>query len=189
MADALHRQLRSLMGGEDVDQAPVARDAKEREHHADCVVRLLRTAVARMPEAEAYEHIVSNADDAADALEEAAFLLSLVPRQRPRAFQTAPLVHQSELLARTSEVYLAAVRAARAVNLHDVLDSVDTILSLERRLDDAERQVIRWLMGEATMDGKLFVLTSRVAALIEQAADALTRAALLLRERATLAIA
>jgi uncharacterized protein Yka (UPF0111/DUF47 family) len=188
MANALRGELRAAVAVTErgFDPRGAAHEAKEQERRADGVVRLLHAAAARMPEAVDFGRIIAHADDAADALEEAVFLLSLLPRDPPRAFRNAPLAQLGDVLVKTTEAYLEGVRSARRISVNRMLDAVDAILALEHRMDDAERHVARWVVNEPTVDGKLFVLTTRVAAQIEQAVDALTRAALLLRERTTL---
>ena len=94
-----------------------------------------------------------------------------------------------DILVRTADAYLASVLSARRIDVNQVLDAVDTVVGLEHEMDDAERNVSGWLVGEEAVSGKVFVLTSRIAAQIEDAVDALTHAALLLRERMTAAAA
>ncbi len=189
MAKALRDQLRGTLAVGGGDLRAMAHEAKEREHRADDVVLLLRAAVARMPDADDYRRIIERADDAADGLEEAAFLLSRVPPEWSPTLRRGLLEAMGDILVQATDAYLASVLSARRIDVNQVLDAVDTVVGLEHEMDDAERNVIGWLVGEEAVGGKVFVLTSRIAAQIEDAVDALTHAALLLRERMTVAAA
>jgi uncharacterized protein Yka (UPF0111/DUF47 family) len=184
----LRNQLCALREGPGMDQAAAARAAKEREHRADELVVFVRAVVARRPDADAYRRVIELADDAVDAFEEAAFQVSLLPGV-PRPFPEAvPIAELGELVVKTVEVYAATVAAARGMGstaIEATLEAVDIITALERKMDDAERRAASALARDDTIDAKTFVLASRFCAECERAVDALTHAALVLRERLT----
>jgi uncharacterized protein Yka (UPF0111/DUF47 family) len=186
MATALRAQIRGLGGAADASMLVEA--AKDREHRADEVVILVRGMGRRIPEAATYYSVIELADDAADALEEATFLFSLVPRDAASAFGSAELEELGDLVVATAEVYARCVASARrtgAEALHGVLLAFDEIARLEHRMDDAQRRFVASVAREPAMTGKLFVMASRGAGEMEQAVDALTHAALLLRDHVT----
>jgi hypothetical protein len=141
---------------------------------------------ARMPNAEQFLHVVERADDAADALEEAAFLTSLMPS--PTASTATAFAELGDLVVSTAEAYLACVAAARGAapeGQAGILEAFDAVLALEHRMDNAERHAVARFGRDGAIDGKLFVIASRITGAAEQAVDALTHASLALRDRVT----
>ncbi|HTR53568.1 MAG TPA: DUF47 family protein [Kofleriaceae bacterium] len=186
----LRDQLRALSEGPGLDQAAAARAAKERERRADDLVVFVRGVVARRPDAEAYRRVIELADDAADAFEEAAFLVSLLPDVPRPLSDNLRIAELGDLAVNTAEAYAATVESARAVGqaaVQATLEAVDTITALERQMDDGERRAVSSLARHAQIDTKTFVLASRFVAECERAVDALTHAALALRDRITTA--
>ena len=190
IARGLRDQLRASSEGLGLDQAAAAGAAKEREHRADELVVFVRTVVARRPDADACRHVIELADDAADAFEEAAFIVSLLPGMPLPFPDVVPVTELGELTVASAEAYVAAVEAARGVGpvaIQATLEAVDAIAGLERRMDDAERRVASDLARHQAVEAKTFVLASRLCAQCERAVDALTHAALALRDRLTIA--
>lgn len=189
IARGVRAQLEAVVLARIIDQEAAARAARAQEHRGDECVVFLRGIALRAPEADAYLHVVEQADDAADALEEAAFLLSLLPSELPAAFRAAPFVTLGEIVVAATEAYLLAVTSARGTRPDDprrALDALDTVASLEHTMDDAERRIVAALARQAAVDGKLFVIASRISGALERAVDALMHAALLLRDRVAL---
>lgn len=186
IARGVRAQLEAVTLARAIDQEARARVARDHEHRGDECVVFLRGIALRAPEAEAYLRVVERADDAADALEEAAFLLSLLPPELPDAFRTAPFGALGEIVAAATEAYLAAVTSARGARPDDTqrsLDALDTVTSLEHRMDEAERRLVAALARQGAVDGKLFVIASRISGALERAVDALMHASLLVRDR------
>ncbi|MBX3189204.1 MAG: DUF47 family protein [Labilithrix sp.] len=189
IATALSAELRALEGAPARAHAQegLTRVARACEHRGDEVVVLLRNVARRMPEAEPYAEVVALADDAVDAIEEAAFQLTLLPAEVPPMLRAVRLAELGDLVTAAARAYILCVTSARRGGpdgLHAVLDAFDEIVTLEHAMDDAERRLVTALAKEAS--GKLFVITSRVAAGLEHAVDCLTRASLLLRDHASL---
>lgn len=183
MAGALKQELLDTVEGRAVDTRGAARVAREQDRRADGVVRRLRVTITRMPDALEFGRIVALADEAVDAIEEGAFLLTLLPMDRLRDLRAVPLAALGSLLAETTNAYRATVAAARRRHDQEMLEAADSTLALERRMDDAERAASRAMVESGGIDGKAFVLLSRFTAQIERAVDALTHATLLLRDR------
>jgi uncharacterized protein Yka (UPF0111/DUF47 family) len=189
VALSLRHQLRESDGDASAPaKQSLARTAKDREHRGDEIVILLRNLARRIPEAEPYRHVIELADDAADALEEATFQLSLLPTVVPTPLRSLDLAEIGDLVVATTEAYQACVASAQRrgrEELHRVLDAFDEIVALEHRMDDAERRFVAALAKDGAVSGKLFVIGSRIASAVEDAVDALTRAALLVRDHVT----
>jgi uncharacterized protein Yka (UPF0111/DUF47 family) len=190
IARGLRDQLRASSRGLGMDQAAAATAAKQREHRADELVVFVRTVVARRPDADAYRHVIELADDAADAFEEAAFIVSLLPDVPRPLPEVVPIAELGDLAVATAEAYSATIAAARGVGpaaIQATLEAADAVAGLERRMDDAERRVASGLAHHEAVDAKTYVLSSRFCAQCERAVDALTHAALALRDRSTTA--
>jgi len=187
MASALRDQLRRLAGGQPAAADAFADSVKDSEHRADEIVITLRTMARRMPEAAPYRDIVEIADDAADAIEEAAFSLSLLPCELPPLFGSY-VGELGDLVVSTTDAYAACTRSARRGRpdeVHGVLDAFDVLSGLEHRMDNTERRFVAALAHEPEASGKVFAIGSRIADQMEHAVDALTHAALLLRDHVT----
>ena len=129
--------------------------------------------------------MIERADDAADALEEAAFLSSLLIGSQRSVIAGLPIRALCEVALRGVEMYAAAVDSARhgLRTIHEMLEVVDAITSLERRMDDAERAATFALTRSEAVDAKLFAIVSRICGECERAVDALTHATFVLRDR------
>ncbi len=162
-----------------------AKRARRFEHDADGLVRETREIVRRRPEYAIFLSLLETADDAADELEDAAFLLDLSTLQgKPQeALRTL-----AELLAEASQEWIKALGHARQIGLaanpvetEDFLTAIDRIAALEHQADDAERALTVATLEHAKDFRQLHLLTT-VGGKLETAADALKHASLILRE-------
>ena len=127
------------------------------------------------------------ADDAADDMEEVAFLLELLEGiSEQRDF--ASLARLTAILADAAQEWVKAVNHAQHVQRHgsredadDFLTAIDRLSELEHEADDAERAVTVAALGTARDFRELHLLTE-IGSGLEQAADSLKRASLLLRD-------
>jgi uncharacterized protein Yka (UPF0111/DUF47 family) len=183
LAGAVQNALSSPRGADEGLQ----RNAAQWEKRADELVERVRTLARRSPRAKLYARLIGEADDAADELEEAAFLLALPAARTPSPVRDAllPLVG---LLADGAEAWKQCLQASANVtrggareDLHGFLEAVERVVMLEHQADDAERRVTATLFGDGVGPQQL-LLYARVAQALEQAADALARGALLLRD-------
>ncbi|HTN54032.1 MAG TPA: hypothetical protein VML50_16615, partial [Anaeromyxobacter sp.] len=165
-----------------------ARLASTWEREADELVDRGRNLSQGSGDAHAHGRVLAEADDAADGLEEAAFLLTLLPAAEAMTAFRAPLEELAGLLHAAADEWrscLAAALAARKRRARDelqaVLESVDRIATFEGEIDDAQRAVtVSLFRGEA--DGRVIQLVLLVAQALEHASDALAHAALSLRD-------
>jgi uncharacterized protein Yka (UPF0111/DUF47 family) len=170
----------------DADAAPKrVRRGRRFEHDADQLVVETRAAVRRRPDFGVFLAILEAADDAADELEDAAFLLNLNTLQgKPlEALQTL-----ADLLAEASQEWIKALghatqigRASGRAETEDFLTAIDRVSALEHRADDAERALTVAAVEHAEDFRQLHLFTA-IGDRFEAAADALKHASLLLRE-------
>jgi uncharacterized protein Yka (UPF0111/DUF47 family) len=173
--------------GDPVPDEALPRRAAAWEQRADDLVERVRTLARRSPRAKLYARLLGEADDVADDLEEAVFLLTL-PAARGDAAPRPALRPLAGLLVAGAEAWRECLAASALVTrggsreeLQAFLESVERLVTLEHQTDDAERQVTALLLGGGVAPHQL-LLFSRAAEALERAADALARGALLLRD-------
>jgi uncharacterized protein Yka (UPF0111/DUF47 family) len=165
-----------------------AQRARQWEHAADALVDRIRSLVQRSRRPDVYLMLLREADDAADGLEEAAFLMTLLPKVAPAERLLEPVRSLAALLVGDAQEMVKLMEAASHVHregvredLRDFLEAVDRIVAIEHETDAAERAVIGALILEAP-DCHALQLLSSLAGALEEAADALSRSALMLRD-------
>lgn len=165
-----------------------AQRARDWEHQADGMVNQARTLNQHAERGEFYRSLIEGADDVADELEEAAFHLTLLPRETTDRGLHDALYSLSALLVSSAQEYLKAIESARSVrrrgpreNTQDFLESIHRIMAAERQSDDAQRAVKRAVLARATDFRELYAFTE-CARNLEAAADALMHTALRLRD-------
>jgi len=168
--------------------ARAARRATRSEHRADQLLVRARSQVRRAVGAEVYVRILEEADDAADALEEAAFLLTLLG-SGVRLGGDDNLQRLGGLLVDASREYVKGVEAACHLHrrsaredVQDFLEAVDRIVTAEHEVDGVERRTIEALFAGGSVDVRQAHLAWQLAHNFELASDAIARAALLLRD-------
>jgi uncharacterized protein Yka (UPF0111/DUF47 family) len=168
--------------------AASAAAASRCEREADELVDRVRSLAQTSPATHGYARLLGGADDAVDALEDAAFLLTLLPASSGGVSPRSPFEHLATLLGSAAEEWGRCVAAASRVRRRDArdglqgfLESVDRIAVLEDETDAAERAVIAGLFGGPT-EPRALQLLLLVAQAFERAADALAHAALALRD-------
>ncbi|MDP9096838.1 MAG: DUF47 family protein [Pseudomonadota bacterium] len=163
-----------------------ARQARRFEHEADQIVGDIRDAVRRRPDYQVFLPMLEAADEAADALEDAAFLLDLEPLtgKTLRVLQTL-----ADLLVTASQEWVKAVGHAGQIGdakgvagTEDFLTAIARIAALEHEADDAERSLAASAVQHAG-DFRQLHLFAAIGKKLEAAADALTHASLILREQ------
>jgi uncharacterized protein Yka (UPF0111/DUF47 family) len=172
----------------------LARRARRFEHDADQLVVAMREAVARRPDHGVVLRLVADADDAADQLEEVAFLLELLAESKARGRPLEAVGVLSELLVEGAQEWIKALANAMAVDgnaapvsadahedASDFLVAVDRVGELEHRADDAERALTYAAVQHAS-DFRQLHLYAEIGRSLESAADALKRASLTTRD-------
>lgn len=124
-------------------------------------------------------------EDAIDALEEAAFLLS-ISHPAPDRAAAAPLAELGAVAVGCCSDLVRAVAAAsedpagRREDITAALEAIDAVTEGERRADAAQRRVLAAALGE-TAPAQEMAATIEIARAIEAGTDHLARAALSLR--------
>ncbi len=159
--------------------------ARRFEHDADQLVADTREAVRRRPDYAVFLRLLEVADDVADELEDAAFLLDLDTLDGKPLEALQVLADQ---LVNASQEWIKAVghaaqigRAASQAETEDFLTAIDRIVAIEHQADDAERTLSVTTIRHAR-DFRQLHLFSAIGGKFEAAADALKHAALMLRD-------
>jgi len=164
-----------------------ARRAAGWEHRADEIVVAQRRAARRVAGANVVAELTAAADDAIDDLEEAVFMLTLLPPES--AGQLRPvLLPVASIAATAAREHLKVTRIAgdmvdgpAAEDFEDFLVAVDRVATLEHDADDADRAARAALVSTAPEFRSLYVADS-ISRGAESATDALLRSALGLRD-------
>jgi uncharacterized protein Yka (UPF0111/DUF47 family) len=162
--------------------------ARSFEHDADRLVAETWRAVKRRPDCAAFLPLVRSADDAADELEEAAFLLRLLTPRPSGDPVLAPLQSLAALLVEAAQEWVKVLAHAAHVQdpdspeaIDDLLTGLDRVSVLEHQADDAERLLAEAALRHAA-DFRDLHIYAALGDKLEAAADALKRSSLLLRE-------
>ncbi|HEY7078796.1 MAG TPA: hypothetical protein VH500_03780 [Nitrososphaeraceae archaeon] len=167
------------------------------ESKADALVKEVRTLTKRpttnVPRA--FEQIIVNADDAADFLEEAVFLMTLLQKENNYNTDNTDFESLSDLLNEIAEKayqdsmeYLKALENAKVVHrgsphedVQDFLEAIDMAIAIEHDVDEVNRHVEEALVTKIK-DFRQFHILSETAKNIEGATDSVMKAAILLRD-------
>ena len=162
-----------------------AKRARRFERDADHLVIETREAVRLRPDYAIFLPMLEAADDAADGLENASFLLDL------DALHGKPLDHLhtlAGLVEQASQEWIKAVGHATQIGLsantlesEDFLAAIDRLGILERQADDAERELTASALKHARDFRELHLFTA-IGGQLEAASDAMRHASLILRD-------
>ena len=168
-----------------------ARRARAFEHDADQLVIEVREAVRRRPDHDVMLWLIEAADDAADQLEEAAFLLELLSESGARGLPLDRLAALADLLVEAAQEWIKALGHAGVLGADsggaahedsdDFLVAVDRVQALEHAADDAERG-LRYEAVQHAQDFRQLHLYSEIGRALEESADALKHASLITRD-------
>lgn len=187
-AQALQRALVRLDGpdGEGYLVRTAARAAVW-EHRADELLLAARDDGRRVEGGTQVVGVLEVADDAVDALEEAVFLLTLLPSSSSGPVRgllepvAAVAVAGSREWLKAVATALEIVDGSGSEDLEDFLVAIDRVSELEHRADALDRRARAGLVVQAGDFRSLYV-ADRVSTATEEATDALLRAAIRLRE-------
>jgi uncharacterized protein Yka (UPF0111/DUF47 family) len=180
--------LRQAEPGAAPTLAAAAQRALRWEQEGDAIVSRIRALAGRTSTPRVYAELLHQADEAADGLEEAAFLLPQLVTVSPPGRVMEPLrALAAHLLAGAQEsvkMYEAASHVTREgarEDLQDFFAAIDRIVAIERESDVTERAVTTTLLAGECESRSLY-LVARLSQVLEQAADALARSAFMLRD-------
>jgi uncharacterized protein Yka (UPF0111/DUF47 family) len=165
-----------------------ARRARAWEQESDAIVVRIRSLSQRTSNPRMYADLMHEADEAADGLEEAAFLMTHLVGVSPAAKLLEPVENLATLLVagaqETVKMYEAASHVTRAGAREDVQDflaAVERIVAIEHDTDTAQRVVTTALLTSAS-DAPTLQLLWNLTRVLEESADALSLSALMLRD-------
>lgn len=189
LADAVRNVLNQANGLVDHDQiARVAVLAKRWETKADELLNRVREITRRSSNGMQFRKLTEQADDIADSLEEIAYLLTLLPGEPLSTKLNQPLQILSNLVVEGVRGYIRCIETAHQLeesnmreDRQDFLEAVDDIIIIEHQTDAEERRMLTLLIQQDT-DTKQMHLLSRLAQSFEEAADALARSALTMKD-------
>jgi uncharacterized protein Yka (UPF0111/DUF47 family) len=185
--------VREALAAQEADGEAVAKRAASAaamwERDADDLVDRVRRLSLGSRDTYDYARLLAGADDAADALEDAAFLLTVLPPGSAAAAAGPAFERLGSLLGAAAEEWGRCVAAASQVRgarqregLAGFLESVDRIVELEDEADAAHRSLVSGLF-KGNADARALQLLLVVAQSFEHAADALAHATLALRDQ------
>jgi uncharacterized protein Yka (UPF0111/DUF47 family) len=165
-----------------------ARRARGWEQECDALVTRIRSLARRTSTPDIYAAIMHAADDAADGLEEAAFLMKHLTGAVPADSLVGPVRALAALVLDGAQASVTMFEAASHVtpegaseDLQDFFAAADRIVGLEQDVDTVERALISALLASA-VDVRTFQLLSGLSHALEGAADGLSLSALKLRD-------
>ncbi len=148
----------------------------------------MRAMVRRITGTEIFRQIIETADNAADAVEDAAFLAGASIDAGSDVRLPAPLIALAQLVLdgatsfqRTLETAPLVHRGGGREPVKDFLEAADHVVSIEHQTDQRERDVTVALLA-APIDGRQMYLIDAITRHLEEAADALMRASMMLRD-------
>jgi uncharacterized protein Yka (UPF0111/DUF47 family) len=157
------------------------------EHRADEILSGVRVSARRVDGAHALVRLLTTADDAIDDLEEAIFLLTLLPTEAIGVVRSV-LDALADVCVLASKEHLKALLIAREVidgsgpdELEDFLVAVDRVMTLEHEAEARDRISRATFIARAADFRSLYVADS-ISRGIEDATDSMMRSALGLRD-------
>jgi uncharacterized protein Yka (UPF0111/DUF47 family) len=176
------------------DTAPeLAARAKTWERRADQLVSHARHQAERLPHWRPVLQLLAQSDDVADALEEAAFMLSLIADHHQKGWNSEVrrvLARLAQTVLQATQDHIKSLTIARTLRRdseagdHDAFLAASwAVLHAEHQCDELLRQARRTLLG-ALDDAPSLMLANDLAMTLELASDRLQAAAYGLRELA-----
>lgn len=191
LAEGLRDALAHQVEGDEKAAARFAERAKAWERKADQLVITVRERAERATRWQTYLHLIERADDAADALEDAAFLLSLIAENHHRGWNgeiRAGLQQLADTTLRATQDHVRVLAIASTLTGASNADDQEEFLSTCWRVVNAERQcdtlarTLRRLLVREIDDAATLSLTTDFVAAIESTTDALLRTGYAMRE-------
>ena len=172
----------------DEGRSALAQSAKRIEEKADRLTVMARDICTRIRQADTLRQLVDEVENATDALDECAFLLSLFPTDDAMA-NIEPVELLSGIVIESISYLVRALEAATLLpqgqrsDAADLLQSIDAVVGAERQADTAERDAFSALTRAPAGDARNLVIGLKVTGALEMATDHLAHAALSLRDR------
>lgn len=176
---------------ESEDREFVMRNAKRAmvwERNADALLNNIRLTIKRSNASGIFEKFVSNADDAADSMEETLYLLTLVSKHDIIGDFYEPILKLAELATHSSMEYLKLIQNATIIDkastreqIDDFLQTIDKIITIEHQADDVNRSVKAAILNGSNNFKQLHIL-DEISKNIEEVTDSMMKSAVLIRD-------
>jgi hypothetical protein len=189
LADAISDVLSAPGSVTPAERRALAYRAKQIEEKADRLTVSAREVAVRIRETGLLRPVIDEVENTTDALEDCAFLLSLVPEAEASVLAVEALGRLSEIVTDSVGQLVRAIEAAsrlpkgQRADAIASLQAIDAVLNAERSADAAERDTVAALMATARSDARPLVLALEIARALEAATDHLLHSALSLRDR------
>lgn len=195
LAEALAQTLAGDHDGLKHEAAELAARAKGWERQADQLVMRARELAERQPRWRPVSRLLALSDDVADALEEAAFLISLIADHHQKGWTREvreALSLLAQVVAQATQDHVKALAVARHLGSEHDAESQDNdaflnatwaVLHAERRCDELLREARRVLL-QSLGDAPSLMLANDLAQSLELASDRLLAAGYGLRDLA-----
>jgi hypothetical protein len=180
----------ALAGGRlasEAERSALAARATRLEQKGDRLTLEARTLARRIGEAGRLRQVIDQAEEALDALDEAAFLFSLLADPLDEA-QAEALAALAEVTVDSAGQMVTACEAAsrtpsdRRQDRTEALQAIDAVCAAERQADAAERRLVALLLTTPSPDARAAVTGVELAHAVERSTDHLAHAALALRD-------
>lgn len=192
IATLLEDSIRAIQSGDHKGTCrELAHRARAYEHSADQLVVASNEAIRKRPEYTKLFRLLETADNAADELEEVAFLMDLLVASKTGGEVLEELVALTELLREATQEWIKALSHASHIDkpkemiaqdhVRDFLTAVDALFALEHRADEAER-ALTYAAVQKARDFRQLHIYSKMADSLEEASDALKWAGLMARD-------
>jgi uncharacterized protein Yka (UPF0111/DUF47 family) len=175
--------------GSGAERQSMVRRAMRIEAKADRLTLAARDACAKLHDAKELRFLIDEVENATDAFDEGAFLISLLPEGEQARSVCEQLAELADLAARSTGEMVKAIAATarlpegKRIDAAFALQSIDAVAELERNADLAERGALAAFFTDGRGDAKTLVLGIEIARTIENATDCLAHAAHALRDR------
>lgn len=173
------------------DAQGLAARAKIWERKADHLVMQARDKAERQPRWQTVARLMEQSDDVADALEEAAFLISLIADQHEKGWNADVrnvLARLAATVLLATQDHVKALAIARTLGSDSAAADNDEFLGATWRVLQAERQCdallrdARRVILDTIKDAPSLILANDLAAKLEEASDSLLSAGYALRD-------
>jgi uncharacterized protein Yka (UPF0111/DUF47 family) len=181
--------LDAIRDGRPPGRASLADQARRLEHKADALTMGARATASRLAaSSDPVKAVAESAENANDALEEAAFLLSLAPEGEGTESNIQPLADLAEIAVESVAHMIRAVETVHSLpeglqaDVTDALRAIDAVMSEEKKADEALRNAMAAFISSETSP-RMLILRMETARALESSTDCLAHAAFALRER------
>jgi uncharacterized protein Yka (UPF0111/DUF47 family) len=191
LAQAVSDGLAHGVENSPADARELAERAKAWERHADHLVMQARDQAERQPRWRPFAKLLEQSDNVADALEESAFIISLLADDHAKGWNAEvrkALAQLSATVLRSTQDHVKALAIARSLGANSEAADTDAFLKATWRVLQAERQCDTMLRDArrvylaAVQDAPSLMLTNDLANALEDASDHLLAAGYALRD-------